>query len=316
MTIRSAAFPFSFCFSLAAVASLGACGGKTTADAEVHEQLVDRLNAATCAQAKPTTIVTMAAMDALAHTWVACDDAAASKLLNTASIAGFQIDANGVYSTIDVDSNGAYVERSGFLDEATATLSPLGDHVQLSLTYFDKSMLPLEYGMSADGSTLDVYDYWGTPVRFVATDAKVAPPALPPPGASLGAEGCGQPEGDLLPVTASASDTKAAIIGKWVQCTGAPKPESHEFGPDGNAGIEIDADGTWAFLAADHTKGPSDGWSGTWQLVGIGAEQDAAPFQLNLVAGSGTYALEYAVANAPRKLRLSNGYGSIYSAMP
>jgi hypothetical protein len=117
-------------------------------------------------------------------------------------------------------------------------------------------------------------------------------------------------------VTSSAADTKAAIIGKWVQCTGAAKPESHEFGPDGNAGIEIDADGTWAFLAADHTKGTADGWSGTWQLVAIGQALDAPPFQLNLVAGGGTYTLEYAVANAPRKLRLTNGYGSIYSAMP
>jgi hypothetical protein len=251
---------------------------------------------------------------------VACDKAAASALFPASTLAGFQIGADAHITAVDVDQSGAYVQKTGFVNEATASVVVFGGdsgQQQLSVTYYDDSMLPLHFAMSDDKSTLDLLDYYGNPVTFVASKATVAAPALPTKGASLGAAGCGGPEGDLLPRSASAADTNAAIVGKWMQCAGAPKPEHNEFGPSGNAGIEIDADGTWAFLKGDFSKGTEDGWHGAWHLESTGASADGPPFQLNLDVTGGTYAVVWAAAAAPRKLRLEvqGDAASIYSAM-
>jgi hypothetical protein len=315
---------------LFAFATLAGCSGKTTDDtSDTHAQLVARVNAAACSSAKPTAVDPSATPASLASdmtgTWLACDRAAASALFPASTLAGFQVTSDGHVNAVDVDDSGAYVQKTGFVNEATASFVVFGGvgaapgQQQLSVTYYDDSMLPLHFAMSKDKSTLDLLDYYGNPVTFVASSAMVGAPALPKPGASLGAAACGGPEGDLLPRSASEADTTAAIVGKWVQCAGAPKPEHNEFGPSGNAGIEIDGDGTWAFLRGDFTKGTEDGWRGLWQLVSTGASAEGPPFQLNLdAAAGGTYTVVWAAAAAPRKLRLEvqGDYASIYSAMP
>jgi hypothetical protein len=119
----------------------------------------------------------------------------------------------------------------------------------------------------------------------------------------------------MITPAASVASVEPSLLGRWVQC-----PGGSAFGTAHKdiAGVEFDADGTWAFLVSQNgatVKSTQAGENGNFTLLDDGPSVTGAQnIQLNMDTGSGTYIAAWAISTRPMKLALDNeGLTSVLS---
>jgi hypothetical protein len=226
---------------------------------------------------------------------------------------GFEVGADGHYYKLGVNSGGNLVRMTGFLNEAQFTVA--NDSV---VTVYANGGIN-GWTVRQSNGLLEMGDEAGFGGPFVATDAPVIVEPTEPAGAREGVAGCAKQEAGMLPQPASSAAAASALVGRWAACPSAADG-AVTFGPAGNVGIQLDANGTWAFLvgSSDPTQAtpstdPQE--NGTFEYWSGGAGQ----WQLNLSVAApngGTYIVNYAVSSSPVKMFVDNTGGwTVFSAM-
>lgn len=124
--------------------------------------------------------------------------------------------------------------------------------------------------------------------------------SLPVPADSAA---CGTPPSGLRKAK-SQRDFDSIIVGVWQQCS-----DSSVFGT-AEAGLKIDADGSWSKLAlVDGQLTSLHGWNneGSWETLDTSIMNGPGVYQLNLnIDGSGTVITIPQIAAEPELMRLDN----------
>lgn len=226
---------------------------------------------------------------------------------------GFEVGQDGHYYKLGVDSGGNLYRMTGFLNEAQVVAASNG----VMTVYADGGINGWQVQQS--NGLLELGDEAGIGGPFVATDAPVVVEPTERAGAREGVGGCDKQEAALLPQPASSAVAMSALVGRWATCP-SDAPGAGPFGPAGNAGIQFNADGSWAFLvgSSDPTQAtPSTDpqQTGTFAYWSSGAGQ----WQLNLPVAApngGTYIVNYAMSSSPVKLFVDDTGGwTVLSAM-
>jgi hypothetical protein len=225
----------------------------------------------------------------------------------------FEVGPDGYYYKLGVDSGGNLYRMTGFLNEAQVV--PANDGV--ATNYADGG--GNGWGVWLSNGLLEMGDEAGLGGPFVATDAPVIIEPTERAGAREGVGGCAKQETAMLPQPASSAAAVSALVGRWAACP-STDPGVEAFGPAAHTGIQLDADGTWAFLvgSSDPTQAtPSTDpqQHGTFEYQSAGGSQ----WQLNLPVAApngGAYVVNYAISSSPVKLFVSNEGGwTVFSAL-
>jgi hypothetical protein len=179
---------------------------------------------------------------------------------------------------------------------------------------------PAHPTFSPSGGTLHVGGTGGSSV-YVRTPAPVRVPDPPgSEGESLGPAGCEVEVGDVYSTIASADLLRAKLAGVWFDCkqAGASAP----FGPPDAAALEFTTDDQWFFLrrraGGELTRVDAPGYAGAYEIIDTSLMNGPGHFQLNVYSGPYTQILQWALSDAPRKLRVDNMgvQQAVYSRMP
>jgi hypothetical protein len=120
---------------------------------------------------------------------------------------------------------------------------------------------------------------------------------------------CDEPEGDPLPIT-SPADQDAQLVGAWLLCKG-----SVPFIPDNAAGIQFNANSTFAFLLQDgRSVRVGAGFDNRGNYGAIDNRHTEFSFQVNMEMPRGGNAISPTISAEPRKLFIAwMGGNSTYS---
>lgn len=259
-----------------------------------------------CANVSATSVATFdteaSLKQSVAQRWLLCEGR------TNQDFVGLEIDSTGHWRQLKL-VNGELVVAQGFGHEGEVVRNVFGSPFNVALL----DMLPERYSfftaaLSADGQTLRL-DGQPTAVALNATlhttDLPVREPAtMFEKGARAGQAACSAQPTNLTTRPATIEAFRALFVGRWTFCRG-------RLGTD-HAGVRFDADGKFAFLAAD--GGETE--TGTFMIIDTSSQNGPGAYQVDLEAAQRRVTLSLPMfANTPLLMQSNDDSQSLLSAM-